>query len=65
MPTVKAHASAILAEYERALTELFGKTVILTNGIAGTVENLWLDDAMSALAKYASFPGLNTPGRSF
>ena len=44
MPTAKAHASAILAEYERALTELVGKTVILTNGIAGTVENLWLDE---------------------
>ena len=44
MPTAKAHASAIIAEYERALTELFGKIVILTNGIAGTAENLWLDE---------------------
>jgi hypothetical protein len=44
MPTAKAHASAILAEFERALTELVGKTVVLTNGTAGTVENMWLDE---------------------
>jgi hypothetical protein len=44
MPTAKARASTILAEFERALTELVGKTVVLTNGTAGTVENMWLDE---------------------
>jgi hypothetical protein len=43
MPRAKAHASNILAEFEQVSTELVGKTVILTNGVAGTVENLWLD----------------------
>jgi hypothetical protein len=36
MPT--ARASSILAEFERALTEFVGKTVVLINGTAGTVE---------------------------
>jgi hypothetical protein len=44
MPTAKARATTILAEFERALTELVGKTVVLTNGTAGTVENIWLDE---------------------
>jgi len=28
----------------QALSELVGKTVILTNGMAGTVEKIWLDE---------------------
>ena len=34
----------ILGELEKAQTELVGKAVILTDGKAGTVENVWLDD---------------------
>jgi hypothetical protein len=44
MPTVKALASSILGEFEQAQTELVGKAVILTDGKAGTVESVWLDE---------------------
>jgi hypothetical protein len=44
MPTAKARASAILAEFDQAQTELVGKAVILTDGIAGTVDQIWLDE---------------------
>jgi len=44
MPTVKVSASTILGEFEQAQNELVGKAVILTDGIAGTVENVWLDE---------------------
>jgi len=38
------HASAILASYERAEAELVGKPVVLSDGKAGTVERIWLDE---------------------
>jgi hypothetical protein len=44
MPTVKLRVSTILDVFEQAQTELVGKTVILTDGKAGTVENVWLDE---------------------
>jgi hypothetical protein len=44
MPTVKFRASAILGAFEEARTELVGKAVVLTDGKAGTVENVWLDE---------------------
>jgi hypothetical protein len=44
MPTAKAHASIILAEFEKAQAELVGRAVVLTDGKAGTVESLWLDE---------------------
>jgi hypothetical protein len=44
MPTVKVRASTILGEFEHAQTELVGKAAILTDGKAGTVESVWLDD---------------------
>ena len=44
MPITKARASTILAEFEHAQTELVGKAVILTDGIAGTVDHIWLDE---------------------
>ena len=37
-------ASTILAELDRAQAELVGKAVILTDGKAGTVERVWLDE---------------------
>jgi hypothetical protein len=40
MPTVKVRASTILREFEQAQTELVGKAVILTDGKAGTVEEV-------------------------
>jgi hypothetical protein len=44
MPTAKFRASTILSEFAQAQTELVGKAVILTDGKAGTVENIWLDE---------------------
>jgi len=44
MQNAKAHASAILNEFEQAHGELVGKAVILTDGKAGTVGNVWLDE---------------------
>jgi hypothetical protein len=44
MPTAKVHASTILGEFEHAQTELVGKAVILTDGKAGTVKSVWLDE---------------------
>ncbi len=43
MPSVKRRASKILDEYGAAQSELIGKAVALTDGKAGTVENIWLD----------------------
>ncbi len=44
MPSVKQRATKILNEYGEAQSELMGKTVALTDGKAGTVENVWLDE---------------------
>jgi hypothetical protein len=44
MPTAKFRASTILSEFEQAQTELVGKAVVLTDGKAGTVESIWLDE---------------------
>jgi PRC-barrel domain len=37
-------ASKILNEYGATQSELIGKAVVLTDGKAGTVENIWLDE---------------------
>jgi hypothetical protein len=42
--STKARACAILAEFNSAQTELVGKAVILTDGKAGTVDEVWLDE---------------------
>jgi hypothetical protein len=44
MPTSKRRASAILGAFEQAQAELIGMAVVLTDGKAGTVENVWLDE---------------------
>ena len=44
MSASKARASTILAEFDQAQKELVGKAVILTDGKAGTVDAIWLDD---------------------
>jgi hypothetical protein len=41
---MKRRASKILNEYGAAQSELIGKAVVLTDGKAGTVENVWLDE---------------------
>jgi len=42
MPNVKNSASMILTALGQS--ELIGKAVVLTDGKAGTVENVWLDE---------------------
>jgi hypothetical protein len=44
MPAVKLRATTILSAFEEAQTEPVGKAVVLTDGLAGTVENVWLDE---------------------
>ena len=44
MPSVKRRALKILNEFGEAQSELIGKAVVLTDGKAGTVENVWLDE---------------------
>jgi len=44
MPTVKIRATTILSEFEQAQTELVDKAVVLTDGICGTVDKIWLDE---------------------
>src|SRR5260370_1118047 len=44
MPTAKLNALTILGGLDEARSELFGKAVVLTDGKAGTVENIWLDE---------------------
>jgi hypothetical protein len=44
MPIVNLRASTILSAFEQAQAELVGKAVALTDGKAGTVESVWLDE---------------------
>jgi hypothetical protein len=44
MPNAKLRASTILAALHQAEAELVGKAVVLTDGKAGTVEHVWLDE---------------------
>jgi hypothetical protein len=44
MTTVKFRASAILTAFGDVQSELVGKAVVLTDGKAGTVEKIWLDE---------------------
>lgn len=44
MTTVKFRASTILTAFGEAQSDLVGKAVVLTDGKAGTVSNVWLDE---------------------
>ncbi|MFZ2156857.1 MAG: PRC-barrel domain-containing protein [Bradyrhizobium sp.] len=44
MTTAKLRASTILTAFGDVQSELVGKAVVLTDGKAGTVENVWLDE---------------------
>jgi len=44
MQSVEVRASKILSEYGEAQSELIGKAVVLSDGKAGTVEHVWLDE---------------------
>jgi hypothetical protein len=54
---VKDHASAILREYEQAEAELIGKAVMLTDGKAGTVDSLFLDELHGLRLSISGHPG--------
>lgn len=43
-PSIQQRALNILREFEQAQKALEGKVIILTNGTAGTVEKLLLDE---------------------
>jgi len=44
MPTMNFRAATILSAVEEARSGLVGKAVVLTDGKAGTVESVWLDE---------------------
>jgi hypothetical protein len=53
----KVRASTILGAFEEAQTELVGKAVILTNGRAGKVEHVWLDELHGLLISISGHHG--------
>jgi hypothetical protein len=44
MPIAKPHAATIIDAFDEAQSELIGNAVVLSDGKAGTVENVWLDE---------------------
>ncbi|KRR19271.1 hypothetical protein [Bradyrhizobium retamae] len=44
MPPVRKRAYTILVQYEQAQAELIGKAVVLSDGKAGTIDGLFLDE---------------------
>ena len=64
MPAVKQRACTILGEFERAQTELVGKAVILTDGKAGTVERVWLDEIHGLRISIRGHEGPSRPSNS-
>jgi hypothetical protein len=44
MPIAKPHAATIIGSFDEAQSELIGNAVVLSDGKAGTVENVWLDE---------------------
>ncbi|MCS3896052.1 Mg-chelatase subunit ChlD [Bradyrhizobium japonicum USDA 38] len=57
MPRAKSQAADILRKYHKAETELIGKAVVLTDGKAGTVEGVHLDEAHGLRLSIAGHPG--------
>ena len=57
MAPVKDRAIAILREYHRAEAELVGRAVVLTDGKAGTVEGVTLDEVHGLRLCVAGHPG--------
>ena len=55
--TVKRHALTILHAFEEADAQLVGKAVVLTDGKAGTVEAIWLDDVHGLRISIKGHPG--------
>jgi hypothetical protein len=55
--TVKRRALTILHAFEEADAQLVGKAVVLTDGKAGTVEAVWLDDIHGLRIAIKGHPG--------
>jgi hypothetical protein len=55
--TAKRLALAILHTFGEAEAQLIGKAVILTDGTAGTVEAIWLDDFHGLRVSIRGHPG--------
>ena len=55
--TSKRLALAILNAFGEAEAQLVGKAVILTDGTAGTVEAIWLDDLHGLRISIRGHPG--------
>jgi hypothetical protein len=66
MTAVKRRAVAILHALEEADAQLVGTAVVLTDGTAGTVEAIWLDDLHGLLISIAVTreDGLSQPSNS-
>jgi hypothetical protein len=54
---VKRRALTILRAFEEADAQLVGKAVVLTDGKAGTVEAIWLDDVHGLRISIKGHPG--------
>ena len=57
MPTAMLRATTILGEFEQVQAELVGKAVMLTDGKAGTVERVWLDELHGLLISIRGHDG--------
>jgi hypothetical protein len=57
MSNVKLSASTILGAFEDARSEIIGKAVGLTDGKAGTVETIWLDELHGLLISIRGHDG--------
>jgi hypothetical protein len=55
--TVRRRALTILDSFEEAEAQLVGKAVILTDGTAGTVEAIWLDEVHGLRLSIKGHPG--------
>jgi len=55
--TVKRRALTILSSFEEAEAQLVGKAVILSDGTAGTVEAIWLDEVHGLRISIKGHPG--------
>ncbi|MBB5048846.1 hypothetical protein HNR60_003616 [Rhodopseudomonas rhenobacensis] len=58
MTKTRAHALAILREFGSAEEELLGKSVVLTDGKAGTVERVLLDESHGLRLAIAGHQGV-------
>ena len=57
MPTFENGASTILAAFAEMQSDLVGKAVVLTGGMAGMVENVWLDEFHGLLISISGHDG--------